>query len=140
VGRVFGDVWLLELLMVKRPRTSKFLWVSAPVHFADDENPLTVEPEKTFNVRYQAFNARPTGSYSSRVSYMPAIASPSKPSRIPPEPDILWNSVLPALSVLDDCSSMDAGYVDYIEEATGLLPRRRRTAGVSFCQNLIQIF
>jgi hypothetical protein len=115
--------------MVKRPRASKLVWVSAPVRFADDEIPLPVGPEKTFNVRHEAYDIGPTGLYSSRVSYISAIASPSKPSRMPPEPDIIWNSALP---LLDDYSSMDPGYLDYIEETTGLLPKRRRTAGVCF--------
>jgi hypothetical protein len=123
------------LLMVKRVKTSKLIWVSPAIDFAEDESPHA-RREKIFNVRHQTFDIRPTGSSSSRVSYLSAIASPRKPTNVS-DLEIMWNSAHHPLSALDDYSTMDPDYVNYIEDTTGLPPKRRRTAGVSFCLNLI---
>jgi hypothetical protein len=117
--------------MVKRSKAG-LVWVSNAVHFADEHE--SIGPEQSINVRHKTFDVGPAGSCTTRVSYISTAASPSKPSKLQSDDNIAWNTApLSAISALDEYSSMDAGYVNYIEEVTGLLPKRKRTAGVCAC-------
>jgi hypothetical protein len=114
--------------MVKRTKLPKRIWASGAVNFTDDGESSPIGPERTVNVRHQTFNVGSAGSYTTRVSYMSAVASPLKKQ---PNDNIAWNPpAVPAISALDEYSSMDPSYVDYVEEVTGSLPKRKRTAGV----------
>jgi hypothetical protein len=129
----------MAYLSMKRSKKSKNIWISQGVSFSDTDLPGTGQAS-TLNVHHQAFDVRGP-AYTSALSYMPTMGSPRKPSANQAGHEIHWNfEPVPEAQGHDDGLWMDPDYVSHIEDLTGLPPKRKRTAGVSFHVELCKCY